>query len=238
MLARVRDALEARAPCRLVATQLIEAGVDVDFPVVYRALAGLDSLAQAAGRCDREGRLTAALGGQPGGELVVFRAPTSPPPGVLRKALDSASTLLGLRAELDPFDPATCLDYFRDLYAKHDLDARAIRRDLANLDFATAAAKFRMIDSGTVPIVVPYGDAAARLAAYRHTPSRAAARALQPYTVQINSHHHAALASAGAIETTHDTVHSLVQPFWNRYSDRFGLDPEIDGVMDAEVTIV
>lgn len=240
VLGRIREALDGERVCRVVATQLVEAGVDVDFPVVYRALAGLDSLAQAAGRCDREGKLTAANGGQPAGKLVVFRPPTEPPPGVLRKARDSTLTLRGLRGDIDPFDPDTCEAYFHELYGNHDLDERGIQTDRRNLDFATVSLKFRMIDSAMRPLVVPYGDAIERVERFRHNPSRGTQRALQPFLVQVSPSHHATLLNAGAIESVPEhnpRVDVLAQPFWRRYDERFGLDPNIDGVMDPEVTV-
>lgn len=236
VLQQIKDALSPDTTCRVIATQLVEAGVDLDFHVVYRAVSGLDSLAQAAGRCDREGNLTAENGGKPGGELIVFRAPTEPPRGVLHRAMETTLALLRLRGDLDVFDPATCEDYFQKLYAKHDLDDRSIQRDRESFDFATVAAKFRMIDSATHPIVVPYDDAMERVEEFRRNPSRNTQRSLQPYLVQINPSQRAALETCGAIETLHDRVDVLTQPFWNRYDDvNFGLDPDADGVMDVEV---
>ena len=83
VLAGVRASLRKKEqPCRLVSTQLIEAGVDIDFPILYRAMAGLDSIVQAAGRCNREGKLA-------DGAVYVFQPPSQPPPGVLRRGLET-----------------------------------------------------------------------------------------------------------------------------------------------------
>jgi CRISPR-associated endonuclease/helicase Cas3 len=211
---------------RLVATQLVEAGVDVDFPVVFRALAGLDSIAQAAGRCDREGHLTEAAG-CPAGEVVVFRAPTDPPSGVLRQG---EQTTLGMLAEnggaLDIGDPAIFENYFRRLYLKHPLD-RGLQTHRAQLNFATVAEMSNVIEDGySVPIVVPYGDAAARLERYRHQPDRETLAALQPYFVQATLQDVARLQSLGGIEPLNEngTAHVLTPLCAHLYDAKeFGL---------------
>jgi CRISPR-associated endonuclease/helicase Cas3 len=81
VVAKIKSVLRTEGPLRVVSTQLVEAGVDIDFPVVYRALAGLDSIAQAAGRCNREGKLNDT--GQRG-RVIVFRPPKDAPSGLLR----------------------------------------------------------------------------------------------------------------------------------------------------------
>src|SRR5690606_6703204 len=93
ILDAIKTRLRAGLPVRVISTQLIEAGVDVDFPVVFRSIAGLDSIAQAAGRCDREGRLTAAAG-HPAGQLFLFSTENPPPKGFLRQAAQSAEEVL------------------------------------------------------------------------------------------------------------------------------------------------
>ena len=88
VLRDIRERLKTAELVRVISTQLVEAGVDLDFPVVYRALAGLDALAQAAGRCNREGRLDTP------GLVHVFVSPSPPPPGHLRRAAEVARHVL------------------------------------------------------------------------------------------------------------------------------------------------
>jgi CRISPR-associated endonuclease/helicase Cas3 len=243
VLARIKAHLDGGLPCRVVSTQLVEAGVDLDFPVVYRTLAGLDSLAQAAGRCDREGRLTEAnrLAGRsgPGGHLIVFEAPTPPPKGVLEKAAATTRGMLANRGgALDIFDPAVCERFFELLYGKEDLDARRVQLHRKNLDFLTTAHCFRMIDSDTRPIAVLWGEGAERIKRFRAEPNRTTQRALQPFIVQVSRFHRDALWSVGVIEAVHERVDVLLDHYKTRYGPRFGLDPLADGVMDPEVGIV
>ncbi len=145
-------------PLRVVSTQLVEAGVDMDFPVVFRALAGLDSIAQAAGRCNREGRL-------PGkGRVVVFVPPEPAPAGHLRKAVQACtSTLHGQRA--DPLARALFATYFRQFYSAVDLDAKKMVEKLTKdaktlrVQFRTAAEAFRLIDDAdSATVVVRYPE--------------------------------------------------------------------------------
>ena len=140
-------------PLRVVSTQLVEAGVDIDFPVVYRALAGLDSIAQAAGRCNREGRLEGL------GRVVVFVPPQGPPPGHLRKGAQACvATLRG--QEHDPLARGLFARYFTEFYHSVDLDQHGIvrlltvqPRDLA-VKFRSAAEAFRLIDDADSATVV------------------------------------------------------------------------------------
>jgi CRISPR-associated endonuclease/helicase Cas3 len=238
-------ALLAGGTCRLVATQLIEAGVDVDFPVVYRALAGLDSLAQAAGRCDREGRLTERMG-RPGGKFIVFRAETPPPPGTLRKAQEATSLLLRLQQDmpslaggLDLYNPDHGLLFFRELYGREALDAANVQRELAAFNLASAAAAFRLIDDKfACPIVVPWGDAPQRLDAFRHQPNRSTIRALQPFIVQVRLDFAQHLADIGAIELWEDSLGLPTSLFGeSRYTDEYGLDVGRDKGLDPDVLI-
>ena len=139
-IAEIKDALKAGLPTRVISTQLVEAGVDLDFPVVYRAMAGLDSIAQAAGRCNREGLLEQ-------GTLSVFTPPSRPPAGVLRQAAEIGARLIN-EAGTDPLAPDRFTEFFRELYwlqGEERLDACNILRDLKpdnefRFSFRTAAA--------------------------------------------------------------------------------------------------
>ena len=145
-------------PLWLVSTQLIEAGVDLDFPCVYRAMAGLDSIAQAAGRCNREGKLSF-------GEVVVFRAEEGAPNGSLKQGQDITEEMLKAGLLDDPLSPSVFAEYFRRFNGKGDVDKHDITRLLTAessnenplaIKFRTAAERFRLIDNQGVALIVPF----------------------------------------------------------------------------------
>ena len=208
----VRERLRTGAAVRLVATSLVEAGVDLDFPVVWRAAAGLESIIQAAGRCNREGRA-------PVGNVYVFEPAAgegrTPPPEIAQFAAAAASVM---RRHEDPASLSAIADYFSELYwlkGSDALDAKRIlpminerRRDL-DLPFETIARKFRLIETPMVPVIVPYRGAAGDDRACERTvttlelgiqsPGRVG-RLLQPYVVQVPPRVRATLLAAGAAE--------------------------------------
>ncbi len=190
VIAKIKQRLADGLPTRVVSTQLVEAGVDLDFPVVYRALAGLDSIAQAAGRCNREGRLQR-------GQVTVFIPPERSGIGLLRAAEDAClKTLHGTNG--DPLDRALFGRYFEHLYYSRDLDENDIRGLLKvdgnslGVQFRSAAERFRMIEDDQHPIIVlfdaEHDDAEVRilLGRLRKTgPERWLMRKLQRYIVNV-----------------------------------------------------
>jgi len=149
----IRARLKANAQLIVISTQLVEAGVDLDFPVVFRALAGLDSIAQAAGRCNREGKAKAGVVHvfNPGGKL----------PGSLGQGINATLHVLQAGPLLDPLAPETFNRYFNAFYDRADLDKHRIGALLSPdeemaVGFRSAAAKFRLIDDEGESVVVPY----------------------------------------------------------------------------------
>ena len=134
---------------RVVATQLIEAGVDIDFPIVFRQEAGLDSVLQAAGRCNREGKLDIS-------DAYVFSFNHPLPPGTLSKGCNTLKNMIGVT---DWFAPDTMKDYFIRLYAnsstfdKVDVEKRM---DIKELCFELVAEEFRLIDNKGKSVIVNY----------------------------------------------------------------------------------
>lgn len=239
IMSEVRDRLSSGEPCRLVSTQLVEAGVDIDFPVVYRALAGLDSLAQAAGRCNREGQLMDQEGRAVKGDFFVFRAETSPPPGILVKGLESAGALLERYGPgLNFTDPDLLDEYFRILYAKCETDPEGVQAERAQFNFANVARKVRLIEDGySHPVVVPWRGAHERIRAFDLEPSRETQRALQPFLVQIPEFELRRLQGMGAVESLHDSVHALTPSFEHLYHETWGLVIDEEALPDPGALI-
>lgn len=187
----VRARLKSGAPCRVVATSLIEAGVDADFPRVWRAEAGLDQIIQAAGRCNREGRRPLA-----DSIVTVFSAPDYPPPAEIRGLIGDMRRMMTEHDDLLSLDAIEA--YFGEVYwrmgdrldekrilALFDIEERAGRTNFA---YRTAAEAFRMIESGLVPVIIPRDEKAREAVeqlGIEAIPSGGLARALQPYVVQV-----------------------------------------------------
>lgn len=195
VLADVRQRLRSKQPCHLVATQLVEAGVDIDFPVVFRALAGLETLAQAAGRCNRE------MKGVEPGLFVVFRAPSEPPKGSLslgmRIALDSYFSL----GDPDLNDPNLFPEYAGQVLRMVDMDAQMVMEAERRWDFPAVAERFRMIEDAGVSVVAPYGKAAEHVASLRQNgANRNTLRTLQRFTVSLYAHEFEELYKLGYLE--------------------------------------
>lgn len=232
VLAEIRAAKCSGKSVRLVSTQLVEAGVDLDFRVVYRALGGIDAMAQAAGRCNREGRLEGL------GELRVFLAPTEPPAGIARTAKGIAAGLVQEGPDL--FDPELYRRYFKQLYGLSDRDKHEIQAMRAKLDFEAVAEHFKLIeDDWSAAMVVPFGEGQALVERLRsHGPSRMLMRALQRYAVTVPRHALREWIKAGHVEIIAETLSVLHPLCHGAYDARFGLVLDRVGIIDPATLII
>ena len=204
---QIRGCLKADRPVRLVATSLIEAGVDIDFPVVWRAEAGLESIIQAAGRCNREGKRAT-------GDVHVFRPVNKRGRPLPELAQFAAAARAVMRRYQDPLSLAAIEAYFRETYwlAGDRLDGKQIlarlqeRRDSLDFPFHDIDRDFRLIETTMVPVIVPEETASqpwltpTKLLSnleYVEKPG-AVARKLQPQTVQIPLGGRSRLIASGA----------------------------------------
>ena len=212
----IKERLEERRkgslrPLRVVSTQLIEAGVDVDFPVVYRAMAGLDSIAQSAGRCNRERKLDGL------GKVIVFKPEQSAPPGFLREGEDTTLEMIATRELENPLSPESFKRYFSLMNLKGDRDKYQILKLLTArqsndaplaIQFRTAAQEFRLIDEKGVAIVVPFASKGEETSPVESWIARLEFdssqkwiyRKLQRYTVTVPERLADALLSSGCVE--------------------------------------
>lgn len=163
VLNRVRKHLKYGKPCRLISTQCVEAGVDLDFPLVCRALAPLEAIAQAAGRCNREGKLN-----EQGrlGRVVVFEPNVEEelrrcyPTHAYYQAAEVTRTMLTQHGDLNINDPALFRDYYRRLYDLNNPASqnKALNEAITELDFPEVAKHYRLIDQNSIQVLVPWAD--------------------------------------------------------------------------------
>lgn len=233
---------EPDVPCRVVSTSLVEAGVDLDFPVVFRSLAGVDSIDQAAGRCNREGKL-----GRAGGKMYAFE-----PENGVKLPSDVANragvTREVLRAFLDDdFSRIGSLEaieaYFKTLYRfRDDLDKKKALEKLSecavvngtghypfgrfpSFPFKEVGESFRMIEDGSTPVIIPDDSVARELDALdRGFATRADMRTLSRHCVNVYCDALKRLYACGAVMPVEGAENLYLLIDASRYSEVTGLD--------------
>jgi CRISPR-associated endonuclease/helicase Cas3 len=237
----IRGRLAGGFPCRVVSTQLVEAGVDVDFPVVIRAMTGIDSIIQAAGRCNREGRRP------DGGRLYVFTPEDPSLMGMFRQNVQIAEIALSGRQDA-LLDSDTVRAYFKELFWIRDQTGGLDREGIMALfeaaavygdfPFKTVAGLYRIIPEQQIPVIVPYDDTSAELCErlrYNTKPG-AILRQLQRYTVQVYPRQLVALREAGYVETLQEERYFVLSPLGRKevYDDQFGLNTDLSDFIQPE----
>ena len=237
----IRQRLAQGLPCQVVSTQLVEAGVDLDFPVVYRAMTGLDSLAQAAGRCNREGQLES-------GSVYLFAPFDCPLRGYLKAVAATAEEVIPDFDDL--LDPAAIQQYFELHYWNCSGDDRWDDNrvmecfpkppDRFEYYFRKAAERFRMIDDVARTIFVPYGEGRQLIKQLRNQlqkgkPERKLLRKLQRYTVGVYEQHYAQMVGSDVEELEEGTYAVLLND--NIYDQQLGLRVERLGLHEPNFLI-
>lgn len=209
---------ESNEIIRIVSTQLIEAGVDMDFPVVFREEAGLDSILQAAGRCNREGKQESST------TFVFSLSKERPlPKGEMQ---DANNARLNIGECQDWFAPDTMTSYFKQLYCrKNSFDVKDIKHYLYNpkkLCFATAAKEFQMIDDNGINVVICWKNSIELVQQLIEIgPSYLLMKKLAKYMVNINKTDFNTLANMGVISEKKEGL--FVVDYKQQYDERIGL---------------
>lgn len=218
----IKKRLRVGLTTRVISTQLVEAGVDMDFPVVYRALAGLDSIAQAGGRCNREGKLN--VDGRIG-EVHVFVPPKSAPRGLLLKGEYTTRELLSL-PDFNPQNPDEFTRYFNLFYSKvNDTGSRFkewLQKDVPHVHFRTAGNEFKLIDDkAQQSVFINFGNSGKWLDELRRIgPKRHNMRKLQRYSVNLSRRDFEKAKMDGLLEE----VWAGLWCWIGRYDHHHGLD--------------
>ncbi len=235
----IKRKLKNKEDCIVVSTQLIEAGVDLDFPVVFRAMAGADSILQAAGRCNREGLLET-------GKVYVFEIDTSPP-GFVRQTADATkSTLAEIRNEIDSLQELEVIkNYYKMLFFNKGialLDAKNILSDIlckthyCDLPFKTVSEKVKIIEDNSIPVLITCTKESREIAEQLKGGFFGVntLRKAQKYCVGVYSNQYAALMKRGIVTLTTSGIAILEDDA--AYSQTCGLI--LDLSRDAESLVI
>ena len=223
-LEEIRYRLDMGLPCRVVSTSLIEAGVDVDFPAVYREEAGLDSILQAAGRCNREGKRPIE-----NSIVTVFRGEGSTPP-LFATAIGAGREAMAHYEDIT--SPEAVHTYFSNLLDLKGTEAQDAQHILPLMKselfpFRTVSERFHLIDSPTVTVYIPKGDGIGLIERLRMGEcSRDLYRQLGQYGVSVYEQHFNALDQAGELERLEDG--SVILSNLDLYSENTGLSLKAD----------
>ncbi len=229
-IAEIKDRLDKNLPCKVISTSLIEAGVDIDFPIVYRAMAGLDSIIQSAGRCNREGKLKDDEGRSILGEVHVFESEV--------KLSTSFSDIT--KGIMRRFDDVASLDailaYFEEVQynlSNKGLDTKKIYNkieehgDKLDFEFKQIADEFKIIDDNTYPIIIQYNEKAKKLIEKLRVEEfhSKTLRSLQPYTVNVYKKEYNNLLESGRLKLVANEFAVLADE--NSYNNETGINIDL-----------
>lgn len=229
VLKEIQERLQKQEKCVVVSTSLVEAGVDLDFQTVYRQLAGVDSMIQAAGRCNREGR-------RPSSECFtyIFKLDLKEFVPGQRQQIEIAESLISDNRNLDELD--TIERYFEMLYhfRGDGLDKKRIleKFDQRNFQFSTVGKEFQLIEENTKTIVIPKEETAKEILEQLRLKgiTKEGIRKIGQYCVNVYENDFRKMFAAGMLREISEDLKDdyFILREAEKYTDEMGLDLNIE----------